>query len=48
MNVAYYFFFVAYVVVWACLAWYMSVLSRKQQLLRDEIQILKSRLRVRE
>lgn len=44
----YYYFFIAYVLIWAGLAWYMSILSRKQKLLRDEIHILKSRLRVRE
>ena len=44
----YLYFFIAYVLVWACLAWYMSSLSKKQKLLRDEIQILKNRIRVRE
>lgn len=44
----YLYLFVAYAIVWAGLAWYMSSLSKKQQLLRDEIQILKQRLRVRD
>jgi len=44
----YFFLFAAYVFIWAGLAWYMSTLSKKQQLLRDEIYILKNRLRVRE
>ncbi|MBD3308224.1 CcmD family protein [candidate division KSB3 bacterium] len=48
MSSSYVYFFAAYVVIWAGLAWYMSTLSRKQKLLRDEIHALKSRLRVRE
>lgn len=42
------YFFVVYVLFWAALAWYMSKLARKQKLLREEIYILKNRLRVRE
>ncbi|MCP4405479.1 MAG: hypothetical protein GY801_50280 [bacterium] len=41
-------FFVVYVLIWAGLAWYMSTLAKKQKLLREEIYILKNRLRVRE
>lgn len=42
------YFFVAYGILWLFLAWYMFSLSRKQKLLRDEIQILKNRARVQE
>ncbi len=48
MTSGYYFFFIAYVLIWACLASYMSTLSKKQKLLREEIYNLKNRLRVRE
>ncbi len=48
MNSGYYFFFIAYVLIWAGLASYMSTLSKKQKLLREEIYNLKNRLRVRE
>ncbi|GAK56051.1 hypothetical protein U27_03013 [Candidatus Vecturithrix granuli] len=48
MNNNMIYFFLAYVVVWACLAGYMSSLSRRQKLLHDEIQVLKKRLRIRE
>ena len=44
----YLYFFAAYALVWACLAWYMFVLSKKQNVLRDEIRILKHRVRVQE
>jgi CcmD family protein len=44
----YFYLFAAYAFVWLCLAWYMFSLSKKQKLLRDEIQILKNRVRVRE
>jgi CcmD family protein len=44
----YIYFFVAYAVVWVFLAWYMFSLSKKQKVLRDEIQILKNRARVLE
>lgn len=47
MN-SYLYFFIAYVFIWAVLGWYMLVLSKKQKLLRDEIQILKNRIRIRE
>jgi CcmD family protein len=42
------YFFAAYAVVWAGVAWYMWRLSKKQKLLRDEIRILKTRARVQE
>jgi CcmD family protein len=44
----YAYFFAAYTVLWAFLAWYMFSLSKKQRLLRDEIRILKNRARVQE
>ena len=47
MN-SYLYFFVAYAIVWAFLAWYMFSLSKKQKILRDEIRILKNRARVLE
>lgn len=40
--------FVASLVVWGGLAWYMLVLSKRQKELRDEIRILKNRARVQE
>ena len=42
------YFLVAYAILWLFLAWYMFSLSKKQKLLRDEIQILKNRARVQE
>jgi CcmD family protein len=42
------YFFAAYAVIWLFLAVYMFSLSKKQKLLRDEIQILKNRARVQE
>ena len=48
MSSQYMYFFAAYVLVWACLAWYMSRLSNRQKLLRDEIYMLKNRIRIRE
>lgn len=47
MNSSLY-FFAAYAVIWLFLAVYMFSLSKKQKLLRDEIQILKNRARVQE
>jgi CcmD family protein len=44
----YVYLFVAYAFVWACLAWYMFSLSKKQKLLQDEIRMLKDRLQIRE
>ena len=48
IMLSYLYLFAAYVIIWACLAWYMSTLAKQQKLLRDEIQILKSRLRIRD
>lgn len=42
------YFFIAYGILWLLLAGYMFSLSKKQKLLRDEIQILKNRARVQE
>jgi CcmD family protein len=44
----YIYFLITYAVVWVFLAWYMFSLSKKQKVLRDEIQILKNRARVLE
>lgn len=44
----YVYFVAAYAVVWIGLAWYMWRLSKQQNLLRDEIRILKTRARVQE
>jgi CcmD family protein len=44
----FFYFLIAYGVLWLFLAWYMFSLSKKQKLLRDEIQILKNRARVQE
>lgn len=44
----YFFFVTAYMFIWLCLAWYMFSLSKKQQLLQDEIRLLKGRVQVRE
>ena len=41
-------FFAAYAALWAALAWYMVTLSKKQQMLREEIRILKHRARIQE
>lgn len=41
-------FFAVYGALWAALAWYMISLSKKQQMLREEIRILKHRARIQE
>ncbi len=41
-------FFAAYGALWAALAWYMMTLSKKQQMLREEIRMLKHRARIQE
>jgi len=41
-------FIAAYAALWAALAWYMITLSKKQQMLREEIRILKHRARIQE
>lgn len=38
----------AYAALWAGVAWYMFTLSKKQQMLREEIRILKHRARIQE
>lgn len=41
-------FVAVYTVLWAALAWYMVTLSKKQQMLREEIRMLKHRVRIQE
>ncbi len=41
-------FVATYGALWAALAWYMITLSKKQQMLREEIRILKHRARIQE